>query len=97
MAELRYAIPDALAELSGGNFRDSAWSAFDYEDGTDALLLFLDAKDREPALISMLALVRTSRVLGNSLDRATVWVRSGEAWIPVYPSGHSAPLDVEPW
>lgn len=96
-ADLRYALPDALAARSGGNFRGSDWTSFDYENGSDALLLFLEAERGAEASATLLEFLHTEPVLGNSLESATAWVRANESWVPLHPPGHTHPLDVDSW
>jgi hypothetical protein len=62
--DLRYLLPDLLAERSGGLIVDDG---YEYEDGSDALLIYLRTEDLKRALAAIADLVEGTRVLGNEL------------------------------
>src|SRR5436305_1272890 len=63
-ADLRYHLPDLLAERSGGVIRDDG---YDYVGEGPLLVLFLKASELEPALACVLDVVQNARVLSNDL------------------------------
>lgn len=63
--DLRYLIPDLLAERSGGAIRDDG---YDYES-EHVLAVFLDVDDAESALALIRQVLREEALLGNDLDK----------------------------
>ena len=57
-------LPDLLAERSGGLIEDGG---YEYEDGSDALLICVQTEDLDRALVEIASLVEGERVLGNDL------------------------------
>ncbi len=74
-ADLRYVLPDRLVEASRGRLRDDG---FDYEDGTDAMLVFLAADDLAAVLPDVIDLLENHDVLGNRLADAAIVGTSAE-------------------
>jgi hypothetical protein len=68
-ADIRYRLPDLLAERSGGVIRDDG---YDYLGEEPLLVLFLKVSKLEPALECVLDVVENVRVLDNDLRPATV-------------------------
>lgn len=68
-ADLRYRLPDLLAERSGGVVTADG---YDYVGEGPLLVLFLNASDLKPALACVLNVVQNTRVLDNDLRPATV-------------------------
>lgn len=69
-ADLRYAVPDRLAEVSSGILTDSG---FDYEERTDAMLIYLSTKNLDSALPFVIELLENEVIYENRLaDSATV-------------------------
>jgi hypothetical protein len=62
--DIRYVLPDLLVERSGGLIEDVG---YDYEDGSDTLLIYLDTEDLDRALACINDLVEDTKVLGNDL------------------------------
>jgi hypothetical protein len=68
--DLRYVIPNRLAELSNGILTDSG---FDYEEGTDAMLIYLSTENLNAALPFVIELLEKEMIHDNRLaDSATV-------------------------
>ena|SRR5262245_25238345 len=68
-ADMRYRLPDLLAERSAGAISDDG---YDYVGEGPMLLLFLKASDLNAALACVLDVVQNVRVLGNDLRPAVV-------------------------
>jgi hypothetical protein len=83
--DIRYVLPDLLAERSGGAASDDG---YDYVGPGPLLLLFLQAADVEPALACVLDVIENVHVLGNDLRPAAVVAvhREGRDEV-VYPPG----------
>jgi len=82
-ADLRYTLPDLLAERSAGVITDDG---YDYVGKAPLLVLFLKASDLKPALACVLDVVENIRVLDNDLRPATVVaVELGGGHEVVYP------------
>jgi len=62
--DLRYVLPDLLVEKSGGLIEDVG---YDYEDGSDTMLIYLDTEELDRALAYITDLVENTQVLGNDL------------------------------
>ena len=88
--DLRYDIPDMLAERSGGLIADGG---YDYETAGDAMHIYLRASDVSAALPHVLSLIETERVHDNALaPAAQVGVSEADAenaveFRVVYPLG----------
>src|SRR5262245_44089424 len=67
--DIRYELPDLLAERSGGVIRDDG---YDYVGEQPLLVLFLKASELEPALACVLDVIENVRVLDNDLRMAAV-------------------------
>ncbi len=63
VADLRYAVPDALAARSGGVIADDG---YDYLENYE-MLIFLQVTDLERAAAIVLEFLEKERVLGNDL------------------------------
>lgn len=63
-ADMRYILPDFLAEKSGFLIQDDG---YDYEDETDAMLLYLKTADVEKALVFINDVFAGTRILDNDL------------------------------
>jgi hypothetical protein len=89
-ADIRYCLPDVLAERSAGLITDDG---YDYIGDGPLLVLFLKASDLKPALECVLDVVQNVRVLDNDLRSATVIavVRDGRHEV-VYPPDFSGPF-----
>lgn len=68
-ADIRYVLPDLLAERSGGIVSDDG---YDYVGEESLLVLFLKATDVKPAIAFILDVVQNVRVLENDLRPAVV-------------------------
>jgi hypothetical protein len=64
VADLRYAVPDLLVERSGDVIADDS---YDYLDGTDEMLIFLQVTDVTRASQIILETLATEQILGNDL------------------------------
>jgi hypothetical protein len=68
--DLRYVVPNRLAEVSSGILTDSG---FDYEEGTDAMLIYLSTENLDAALPFVIELLENEMIYENRLaDSATV-------------------------
>ena len=65
--DIRYVLPDLLAEKSGGLIEDDG---YDYEEGSDAMLVFLKTTNLEEALACISDVIMNTEVLGNDLKDA---------------------------
>ena len=88
-ADLRYVVPDRLVEASQGVLADGA---YDYETGSDAMLIFLSADNVDAALPFVIDLLENHVVYDNRLaDSAKVGTsdaddsESPSDFITVYP------------
>lgn len=69
-ADLRYTVPDRLAEVSSGILTDSG---YDYEEGTDAMLIYLSTDNLDEALPFVIGLLENEVIHENRLaDSAKV-------------------------
>ncbi|HEV3082482.1 MAG TPA: hypothetical protein VGY66_22045 [Gemmataceae bacterium] len=89
-ADIRYRLPDLLAQRSGGVISEDG---FDYIGEGPLLVLFLKASALGPALECVLDVVENVRVLGNDLRPAAVVAveRKGEHEV-VYPADFEGPF-----
>mgnify|MGYP001107229275 CR=1 FL=1 len=80
-ADIRYMLPDLLAERSGGTISDNGYDYVDLGE-TTFLVLFLKTADLQPALACVMDVIESVRVLNNDLRLGVVVaVESGsEAW-----------------
>jgi hypothetical protein len=84
-ADMRYRLPDLLAERSGGIISDDG---YDYVGVQPLLVLFLKTSELEQALKSVLDVIENVRVLDNDLRPATVVaVEYDDRHQVVYPPG----------
>lgn len=68
--DLRYVVPDRLAEVSSGILMDNG---FDYEEGTDAMLIYLSTVNLDTALPFVIELLENEMIYENRLaDSAKV-------------------------
>lgn len=84
-ADLRYRLPDLLAERSRGVISDDG---YDYVGKGPLLVLFLKVSQLEPALACLLDVIESVRVLNNDLRPAAVVAveREGRHEV-IYPPG----------
>jgi hypothetical protein len=81
--DIRYVLPDLLAERSGGLIQDDG---YDYASDKRALLLFLKTDKLEDALSLLLDVIENVPVLGNKLaPAATVAVERTDGDEVVFP------------
>lgn len=84
-ADIRYQLPDLLAERSEGIVKDDG---YDYVGDGSLLLLFLKTSDVGRAIACVLEVVQNVRVLGNDLrPAAVIAIEREEEYEVVYPSG----------
>lgn len=75
--DLRYDIPDRLQVDTNGLVEDGG---FDYEAGTDAMLIYLETTDLPAALNAVVAFLRSEALQGTDLaEAATVGVSDEDA------------------
>ncbi|SRR5579871_613199 len=88
--DIRYLLPDLLAERSGGVITDDG---YDYVGEEPLLVLFFKVADLQAALACVLDVVENVRVLGNDLRPATVIAveRGGQHQV-VFPREFEAPF-----
>lgn len=83
--DIRYTLPDLLAEKSGGTLMDDG---YDYVGDRPYLLIFLKTAQAETGTACVLDLIETGHVLGNDLRPAVVVaVDQGQGYEVVYPAG----------
>ena len=68
-ADIRYKLPDLLAERSGGTI-DS--DGYDYAGDSNLMLLFLKASDLKAAVACILDVIEKVRLFGNDLRKSVV-------------------------
>jgi len=84
-ADIRYQLPDLLAERSAGAIVDNG---YDYVGEPPLLVLFLNVIEVEPAMACILDVVENVRLLDNDLRKAVaVAVERAEGHEVVYPRG----------
>lgn len=89
-ADIRYRLPDLLAEQSAGVIADDG---YDYAGEGPLLILFLKASKLKAALTCVLDVVENVRVLGNDLrPAAVVAVERDGGHSVVYPPDFSGPF-----
>jgi hypothetical protein len=91
--DLRYVLPDLLAEKSGNLIRDDG---YDYGKKTEHMLVYLTTEDLEKALPIVIDTIENDVVLDNSLKDAVI-VAAGEVdnYTIVYPPGLEQPFDAD--
>jgi hypothetical protein len=62
--DIRYVLPDLLTKGSAGLLEDGG---YDYEEGSDRLLIYLDTTDMEKAVPYVANFLSTTIVMGNDL------------------------------
>ena len=62
--DIRYVLPDLLVKISGGLIEDGG---YDYEAGTDTMLIYLRTEDLERAVSCITEVVEKTQVLRNDL------------------------------
>lgn len=84
--DIRYVLPDVLAEESGGTVKDGGYA---YASDKRCLLLFLKVEDVEQGLSYVLEVVRNRVVLENKLgDAVTVARNVGGVYVVAYPQNY---------
>ena len=84
--DIRYQLPDLLAQRSAGVIADDG---YDYADDPRYLLLFLTTKDIDAAIACVREVIENVRVLDNDLRPATVVaVEGAQGYEVVYPTGY---------
>jgi hypothetical protein len=88
--DIRYLLPDLLAERSAGVLSDDG---YDYVGPEPFLVLFLKASEIEPALNCAIEVIEQVRLLNNDLRPATVVAveRDGRQEV-VYPPNFVGPF-----
>lgn len=82
--DIRYELPDLLAERSGGVIKDDG---YDYVGPADAMVVFLKVDDLELAMSCVTGVITTVHVLENDLSRAaTVAIQRGDKFEVIYPA-----------
>jgi hypothetical protein len=89
--DLRYRLPDLIAEKSGNLIQDDG---YDYGEKSDAILVYLTTEDLEKALPIVIDTVENEIVLGNSFNGMVI-VATGydDNYTVVYPPGLEQPFD----
>jgi hypothetical protein len=82
-ADMRYALPDLLAERSGGVIEDDG---YDYVGPSNAMVVFLKVNDLARATACIADVIANVRVLENDLrPAATVAIERGGKFEVIYP------------
>ncbi len=91
--DLRYVLPDLIAEKSGNFIRDDG---YDYGAKTLAMLVYLTTEDLEKALPIVLNIIENEVVMGNSLKDAVI-VGAGDLdnYEIVYPANLKEPFNAD--
>ncbi|KLN52637.1 hypothetical protein VPARA_62610 [Variovorax paradoxus] len=91
--DLRYVIPDRLADISEGVLSNDA---FDYEEGTDAMLIYLSTHNVDAALPFVINVLENEAIYDNRLaDSAKVGISLLDEterpadFVVVYPSAEA--------
>jgi hypothetical protein len=85
-ADLRYIVPDILAERSEGVIWDSNISAFDYLEGTNEMVLYLEVMDVARASQVILETLAGERIMGNDLlPGCTVAIERADGYEVIFP------------
>jgi hypothetical protein len=92
-ADIRYRLPDLLAERSGGAISDDGYDYASGPDDTPLLILFLKASRLKSALACIRDVIENVRVLENDLRQGVVVAveRKGSREV-VYPPGFEGPF-----
>ena len=89
-ADIRYRLPDLLAERSAGVISDDG---YDYVGPQPLMVVFLKASRLKPALACVLDVVENVPVVGCLLrPGAVVAVERKAGWEVVYPPGFTGPF-----
>ncbi len=84
-ADLRYILPDFLAERSAGVIQEDG---YDYVGPTNLMVIYLQVSDLERARGIIVDVLENVRVMENDLRPGTlVAEQRGEKFVVVYPSG----------
>lgn len=84
-ADLRYQLPDLLAERSGGVIKDDG---YDYVGPSNAMIVFLQVSDVDLATACISDVIANVRLLRNDLRAAAiVAIRRGDKYEVIYPEG----------
>jgi hypothetical protein len=90
--DIRYALPDLLAERSNGMIKDDG---YDYVGDPLVMMLFLEVSDVEKASALIMDVVENVRVLDNDLrSAAVVAVQDGATTRVVYPAAYAGPFSL---
>lgn len=88
-ADLRYKLPDLLAERSKAVIQDNG---YDYVGPSNALVLYLRVSNLESAITCINDLIANVRVLDNDLRPAvTVAIKRGDEFEVLYPTQGTEP------
>jgi hypothetical protein len=83
-ADMRYTLPDLLAERSGGVIEADG---YDYLDPSNVMVVFLKVSDLALATSIIIDVITNVRVLENDLRTgATVAIQRGEKFEVIYPA-----------
>ena len=85
-ADMRYTLPELLAERSGGVIEDDG---YDYVGPSNAMVVFLKVSDLQRATSCIADVIANVRVLENDLrTAATVAIQRGDKFDVIYPPDH---------
>jgi hypothetical protein len=83
--DIRYMLPDLLAERSGGVLADDGYG---YVGGDSYMLMFLKTSNIEKGIACVLDVIDTCCVLDNDLRTSiVVAIEQGQEYEVVYPAG----------
>ena len=84
VADMRYILPDVLAERSGGVIQDDG---YDYVGPSNFMVVFLKVSDVDRAMSCITDVITNVRVLENDLRTgATVAIQRGDKFVVAYPA-----------
>lgn len=91
-ADIRYALPDRLNELSGGIIEDDG---YDYGPGDSPhMFIFLAAGNVSSSVEQVIQFVRSERMFGSDLSSAVVAVETDSGYHVVYPPDYAEQFTV---
>ena len=94
-ADLRYQIPDLIADSTNGRIRDDG---YDYVDG-DIMIVYLSCDDPASGVADVIETLRANEICDNHiLDSAVIGISTDATTFKVvHPPGNEGEFTVDPW
>jgi hypothetical protein len=94
-ADLRYRIPDLIADATNGRIRDDG---YDYADG-DIMIVYLSCNDPASDVAEVIETLRANEICDNQiLDSAVIGISTdATTFTIVHPSENDGEFSVDPW